>query len=238
MVWKIDSREKRKVKITPGEQNMNKILSLCILSFLFPLTACNSSSNKSNSSNHTNKTTNDSETIIDSSDDLQTKAQVIYFSATNHTENVANTIADYIDAPIHKLVPTNQYTSADLNYSNSDSRVVKEHQIIQNGERVNVELTTTSFEEFASANYIFLGAPVWWRQLSWVIENFVAANDFSNKTIIPFGTSASSSFDLNNLTPLTEDDENVTWLSPQRFSSSVASSSVTSWIDSLGFDFK
>ncbi len=166
------------------------------------------------------------------------KALVVYFSATNHTENVANTIAEHIDAPIHKLEPINPYTSADLNYSNSDSRVVKEHQMTQNGERVNVELTTTSFEGFNSANYIFLGAPVWWQQLSWVIENFVAENDFSNKTIIPFGTSASSSFNLNNLTPLTEDDENVTWLSPQRFSSSVASGTVTSWIDSLGFDFR
>ncbi len=217
---------------------MNKTLSLWVLSFLLPLTACSSSSNQSDSSNHMSETPNDSEASIDSSDDAQTKALVIYFSATNHTENVANTISDYIDAPIHKLEPTNPYTSADLNYSDSDSRVVKEHQITQNGERVNVELTTTSFEEFHSANYIFLGAPVWWQQLSWVIENFVADNDFSNKTIIPFGTSVSSSFNLNNLTPLTEDDENVTWLSPQRFSSSVASASVTRWIDSLGFDFR
>ncbi len=215
---------------------MNRTLSLWALTFLLPLTACNS--NQSNSSSHTSEIPNDSEASIDSSYEGQTKALVIYFSATNHTENVANTIADYINAPIYKLEPTNPYTSADLNYSNSDSRVVKEHQITQNGERVNAELTTTSFEEFNTANYIFLGAPVWWQQLSWVIENFIADNDFSNKTIIPFGTSASSSFNLNNLTPLTEDDSNVTWLSPQRFSSSVAPASVTSWIDSLGFDFK
>ncbi len=212
---------------------MNKILSLCILSFILPLTACNS--NQNNSSNHTSETPNDSD---DSSDNTQIKALVIYFSATNHTENVANTIANYIDAPIQKLEPTNPYTSTDLNYSNDDSRVVKEHQITLNGEKVNVELVTTSFKEFASSNYIFLGAPVWWQQLSWVIENFVSDNDFSNKTIIPFGTSASSSFNLNNLTPLTEDDENVTWLSPKRFSSSVTSSTVISWIETLGFDFK
>ncbi len=214
---------------------MNKALSLWALSFLLPLTAC--SSNQSNSSPHASETPDDSETSIDSAEG-SSKALVIYFSATNHTENVAKTIADYIDAPIHKLEPTNPYTSADLNYSNSDSRVVKEHQITQKGERVDVELVTTSFDEFDSANHIFLGAPVWWQQLSWVIENFVAENDFSNKTIIPFGTSASSSFNLSNLTPLTEDDSDVSWLSPQRFSSSVASSTVTSWIDSLGFDFR
>lgn len=233
MVWKINHREKGQIKATLGEQNMNKISYLSILSFLLPLTAC--SSNKSDSSNNTSEIPNDSESNIDSSDDAQTKVLVIYFSATNYTENVANTIADYLNTPIYKLEPINPYTNADLNYSNSDSRVVKEHQITQNGERVNVELAITSFEEFTSANYIFLGAPVWWQQLSWVIENFVANNDFSNKTIIPFGTSASSSFNLNNLTPLTEDDENVTWLNPQRFSSNVASSSVTNWIETLGF---
>ncbi len=201
---------------------MKKLLSTLSFTFLIALTACNTTQN--NSSNNNDKS--------------NTKALVIYFSATNHTENVANTISNYIDSPIYKLEPTTPYTSSDLNYSNQNSRVVKEYQMTQSGNRVNVELTTTSFNEFKEATYIFLGAPVWWQQLSWVIENFVLDNDFSNKTIIPFGTSASSSFNLNNLTPLTNDDSNVTWLSPQRFSSSVSSSAVTNWIDSLNFDLK
>ncbi len=215
---------------------MNKTISLFTLVCLFGLTACSTNQNEVISSNEDKSISNNEDDI--SSGIEGSKALVVYFSATNHTENVANTIASYIDAPIHELEPSNPYTSADLNYSNENSRVVKEHLLTQNGERVNVELSTTSFDEFASAQYIFLGAPVWWQQLSWVIENFVADNDFSNKTIIPFGTSASSSFNLNNLTPLTEDDSDVTWLSPQRFSSSVNSSAVTNWIDSLGFDFK
>ena len=160
----------------------------------------------------------------------------MYFSATNHTESVATTVSSYINSPIYKLEPVNPYTSEDLNYSNSNSRVVKEYETTQRGERVNVSLTQTKFEEFDDAKYIFLGAPVWWRQLSWVVENFVSDNDFSNKTIIPFGTSSSSSFSLDNLTPLTNDDSNVTWLNPQRFSSYTNSSSVTSWVDSLNLD--
>lgn len=79
---------------------------------------------------------------------------------------------------------------------------------------------------------------MWWQQLSWVIENFVKDNDFSDKTIIPFGTSSSSSFNLNNLTSLTDDDTNVTWLSPQRFSSNASLSSVTNWVDSLNLDLR
>lgn len=167
---------------------------------------------------------------------MKGKSLVVYFSATSHTKAVAETIADYITSRLYELEPVNVYTSADLNYSNSDSRVIKEHLITQSGERVNVELKNTSFDEFADADYVFLGASVWWQQLSWVIENFVADNDFSNKTIIPFGTRASSGFYLDNLTSLTEDEGNVTWFLPQRFSSSVSSFTVTNWVDSLNLE--
>lgn len=165
-------------------------------------------------------------------------AIVVYFSATNHTEAVAQTIANHIDSAIYKLEPVNPYTSADLNYGNQSSRVVEEHNRILAGEDVNIELVDVDFEEFADADYVFIGAPVWWQELSWVIEDFVASNDFSNKTIIPFGTSASSGYTLGNLTPLTEDDENVTWLDPQRFRSNVSSDDVIEWVDSLGFTFE
>lgn len=165
-------------------------------------------------------------------------AIVVYFSATNHTEAVAQTIANHIDSAIYELEPVNPYTSADLNYGNQSSRVVEEHNRILAGEAVNIELVDVDFEEFADADYVFIGAPVWWQELSWVIEDFVASNNFSSKTIIPFGTSASSGYTLGNLTPLTEDDENVTWLDPQRFRSNVSSNDVIEWVDSLGFTFE
>lgn len=165
-------------------------------------------------------------------------AIVVYFSATGNTERVAQTIAGHIDSAIYELEPVDPYTSADLNYGNQSSRVVEEHNRIIAGEDVNIELVDVDFEEFADADYVFLGAPVWWQELSWVIEDFVASNDFSNKTIIPFGTSASSSYSLDNLTPLTEDDENVTWLDPQRFRSSVSDDDVIEWVDSLGYTFE
>ncbi len=87
---------------------------------------------------------------------------------------------------------------------------------------------------FEDAEYIFLGAPVWWQELSWVIENFVSENDFEGKTIIPFGTSSSSPFTLDNLTPLAT---NATWFEPQRFRLSVPESEVISWVDGLDITF-
>ena len=209
---------------------MIKISPLLSFVCLIGITSCGA--NTSEKLSTSNNSFSSSETTLTS------KSLIIYFSATNHTKNVAETIANHLTAPIYELEPVNPYTSGDLNYSNENSRVVKEYLITQRGERVNVELTNTSFAEFAEASYIFLGAPVWWQQLSWVIENFVSENDFPNKTIIPFGTSASSSFNLYNLIPLTEDDNNVTWLNPQRFSSGVSSSAVISWVDSLDLNIR
>ena len=177
--------------------------------------------------------TNNQNNNLNDGDEIE-NAMVVYFSATNNTEAVAQSIARHINAKIYELEPRVAYTSADLNYGNSDSRVVQEHNQIVNGNRVNVELVETHFEGFEDAEYIFLGAPVWWQELSWVIESFVSENDFEGKTIIPFGTSSSSSFTLDNLTPLAT---NATWLEPQRFRSRVPESEVISWVDGLDITF-
>lgn len=169
-----------------------------------------------------------------SDDGLISNAIVVYYSATNHTEAVAQTIAEHINSAIYELEPVDPYTSDDLNYGNSSSRVVQEHNQIVNGEDVQVDLVTTDFDGFDDAEYIFLGAPVWWQELSWVIEDFVSENDFTGKTIIPFGTSSASQFTLGNIEPLAEE---ATWMEPQRFRSSVSSSDVTTWVDGLNLSF-
>lgn len=155
-----------------------------------------------------------------------TNAMVVYFSATNNTKRVATSISNIISSPIYELKPTEPYTSADLNYNNSSSRVSQEH----NNENRHVELENVTFEGFDEAKYIFLGAPVWWQELSWVINDFVSQNDFTNKTIITFGTSASSGFSINNLKTLAP---KATWTSPKRFSSSASNNEITNWINGL-----
>lgn len=169
-----------------------------------------------------------------SDDGLISNAIVVYYSATNHTEAVAQTIAEHINSAIYELEPVDPYTSDDLNYGNSSSRVVQEHNQIVNGEDVQVDLVTTDFDGLDDAEYIFLGAPVWWQELSRVIEDFVSENDFTGKTIIPFGTSSASQFTLGNIEPLAEE---ATWMQPQRFRSSVSSSDVTAWVDGLNLSF-
>lgn len=189
-------------------------------------------SDEENSQNNNNN--NDNQDTGDDSGEKITNAIVVYYSATNHTEAVAETIASHINSEIYELEPVDDYTSADLNYSNQSSRVVQEHNRIQSGEDVQIDLLTTDFAGFDDAEYVFLGAPIWWQELSWVIEEFVSENDFTGKTIIPFGTSASSGFSLDNIEPLAEE---ANWMAPQRFRSSTSESEVINRIDGFNISF-
>lgn len=71
------------------------------------------------------------------------KVLVVYFSATNNTKSVAEEIAENLNADLFEIVPTDEYTSEDLNYSNPDSRVSKEHD---DESLRNVQLKTTTVD--------------------------------------------------------------------------------------------
>lgn len=198
-----------------------------LLSPLLLLTGCGSNTTTGNTSKPSdNNTVGNTTATENNTGTMEGKTMIVYFSASNHTEKVATTIGEHLNVTPFVLEPVEPYSSADLNYSNSNSRVVKEHE----DSNRHVELKKTSFDGFNEATNIFLGAPVWWQEMSWVINDFVKDNDFTGKTIIPFATSASSNYRVDNLKTL---NDTGTWLEPKRFSSNVASSDVISWVDSL-----
>ena len=53
---------------------------------------------------------------------------VVYFSATGNTERIANVIAEATGGNIFELVPVDPYTSADLRWTDENSRVVQEYE--------------------------------------------------------------------------------------------------------------
>ena len=94
---------------------------------------------------------------------------VAYYSAQGHTESVANTLADELNADTFVITPTQPYTREDLNYNNDDSRVSTEHL----DENRHVELETITPENFDSYDTILIGYPIWWANAAWVIDDFV-----------------------------------------------------------------
>lgn len=87
----------------------------------------------------------------------ESKVLVVCYSAQRHTDNVAKKIATNLNADVFKIKPKDEYTSDDLNYSNKNSRVSKEHD---NETLKIIELVSTS------------------------VDNFVKENDFTNKKLL------------------------------------------------------
>ena len=56
------------------------------------------------------------------------KVLVVYYSATGDTKRDAEDIAKATNADICEVAPVDPYTNDDLNWSDSDSRVSKEHE--------------------------------------------------------------------------------------------------------------
>lgn len=157
------------------------------------------------------------------------KVLVVYYSAQGHTDNVAKQIAKNLNADIFVIEPKEEYTSEDLNYNDSNSRVSKEH----NDESLrNVELKTTTVNNFNSYDTVLIGYPIWWGIAAWPVNTFVKANDFTGKTVIPFCTSASSS--LGNSGKNLEKLANTgNWLDGHRFSSSASENEIKEWTDKI-----
>ena len=158
------------------------------------------------------------------------KTLVIYYSASGNTERVAKDIAEAAGADLFEIVPTEVYTSDDLDWTNPDSRVSREHD---DESLRDVPLTTTEVPDWDSYDTVFIGYPIWWGIAAWPVDTFVKNNDFTGKTVIPFATSSSSGMGQSG-SLLADMAGTGEWQEGQRFSSGVSSDDVQSWVNGLG----
>ena len=158
------------------------------------------------------------------------KTLVVYYSASGNTARVAKDIAEAAGADLFEIVPTEVYTSEDLNWTNSDSRVSREHD---DESLRDVPLTTTEVPDWDSYDTVFIGYPIWWGIAAWPVDTFVKNNDFTGKTVIPFATSSSSGMGQSG-SLLADMAGTGEWQEGQRFSSGVSSDDVQSWVNGLG----
>ena len=166
----------------------------------------------------------------DQPEDNGSKTLVVYFSGSGHTESVAGYISSELGADTFELTPVNECTSADLNWSNSTSRVNAEHEDESKRDVALVSVTPENWEDY---NVVFVGYPIWWGIAAWPVNNFVKGNDFSGKTVIPFCTSTSSA--LGQSGELLRDMAGTgDWQTGCRFSSGASQSAVAQWVKSLG----
>ncbi|MDO4384175.1 MAG: flavodoxin [Eubacteriales bacterium] len=159
-----------------------------------------------------------------------TKAIVVYFSASGNTERVAKDIAGLLEADTFQLIPKDPYTEEDLDWNQDGSRVNKEHE----DESVqDIPLEKDTPDNWDDYNTVFLGYPIWWGDAAWPVNEFVKNSDFSGKTVIPFATSASSGIGDSG-SNLAKMAGTGTWKDGKRFPSGASESKVTDWVKSLG----
>ena len=158
------------------------------------------------------------------------KTLVVYYSASGNTERVAKAAAEAAGADLFEIVPVEPYTSEDLNWTNDNSRVSREH----NDESLrDVELTSTEVAHWDSYDTVLIGYPIWWGIAAWPTDGFVKANDFTGKTVIPFCTAASSGIGQSGKL-LADRAGTGDWQEGKRFASSASDQEVASWIGELG----
>lgn len=203
-----------------------KIL-LCLFAAIFVLADCSNNSHSTSSSRSTLSSSSSSA----SSSTTKTKAKnvlVVYFSGSGNTEKVAKRIAKTAGADLFEVTPADPYTSDDLDWTNDNSRVVKEHNSTS---LQNVKLKTTTVKNWSKYDTVFIGYPIWWGEAAWPMNSFVKAGSFSGKTVIPFCTSSSSGLGSSATDLASLAKSRGTWKTGQRFEESSSNSEIDRFVN-------
>lgn len=202
------------------------------------MTGCGTSDGSQSASDSDGQTTDagaeaTDETVGETTEDTSASngnTLVVYYSATGNTRNVAETLADITGGDLFEIEPAEPYTDEDLDWTNDDSRVSREHD---DESLRDVELVSTTVDNWDSYDTVYIGYPIWWGIAAWPVDGFVKANDFTGKTVIPFCTAASSGIgDSGNL--LRDLAGTGDWKDGERFRGGASGSDIRSWVDSLG----
>ena len=217
---------------------MKKLIALLLsLMLVFSLAACGNNPQAAETepatstpvSEETQEPETSEETEAADTESTGGKTLVVYYSASGNTENVSNVIAKTLGADLFELEPVEPYSNDDLNWTNDDSRVTREHE---NEDERDVELVSATVDNWSEYDTVFIGYPIWWGIAAWPVDEFIETNDFTGKTVIPFATSASSGMGQSGEL-LAEMAGTGDWQEGQRFRSDVSESDVTAWVESL-----
>ena len=118
---------------------------------------------------------------------IHMNALVAYFSATGTTAKAAKALANAIGGELYEIRPAVPYTSADLNWTDKNSRSSVEMKDASS--RPALADTDAPVD---GHDVIFLGFPVWWYVAPTILNTFLEAYDFTGKTIVLFATSGGS----------------------------------------------
>ena len=152
---------------------------------------------------------------------------VVYFSATGTTKGVTEKIAGISGADIYEIKAAQEYTEADLDWNDSDSRTT--HEQDDPSVRPEIGSDTISLDGYDT---IYIGYPIWWGEEPRIMDTFVESYDFDGITMIPFCTSGGSGIGISGKN-LEENAGSGNWLDGERLQGSISEDELRSWMEGL-----
>lgn len=153
---------------------------------------------------------------------------VTYFSWSGSTKALAEEIQRLTSADIYRIEPlvpyTDDYQTLAYEISNKEKA---------DNARPALKDTLQTLNDY---DIIFVGCPVWWFDAPMIIHSFLECKsyNFSGKTIIPFCTYATATYEtLNDIINATPDSEHLDGFGT-RGSQSYNSQTIKSWLDRIG----
>ena len=150
------------------------------------------------------------------------KKLVAYFSATGTTQNLAENLAKAIDADLFEIKPKVPYSSADLDWTNKNSRSTVEMK--NPASRPEITNKVANMENYDT---VFVGFPIWWYVAPTIINTFLETYNLKGKTIVPFATSGGSGMGKTN--KMLEPSCNGKLKEGKRFSANATEKELRDW---------
>jgi flavodoxin len=178
-------------------------------------------------SNATDEVVEDTSSEATESSEEDGGTLVVYFSATGTTKGIAEKIACITGADTYEIKAAEEYTDADLNWNDSNSRSTKEQN--DSSARPEIGSDAVSLDGYTT---IYIGYPIWWGEEPRIMDTFVENYSFDGITMIPFCTSSSSGIGRSGQN-LADNAGSGKWLDGKRFGAGASEDEIRSWIEGL-----